>query len=1640
MTSLLSLVAPLIGNEALDPAVVALLEGVDTAVTALTAEAQPLGTTAAEPVWMSLRRLLLAPSIDIPPFPDGLLVDGRTVGETGWELGIDLPSFEIAMPVVQPATLQPQGGRSVAVAAAGQASLHVDAAHIAVRALNGTDPVMEIADLVIAITPDVVLLPGGFALRIGPVTFGVDGVDMPAMELLLPPLPQLPTGPLPVPAMLRRSGGVFVNTPAIELPPLPGLRGCSIAITIDRPDAMSFSDLVPTLVEIIVPLAATSFTTPGIGAVAPAATLQGPQLVIELSTTNDRVRLRGALTGDGDEHGIVVLAGGTPEVTALLAVVAALGPYLADEDAGGAELALLGAAAAGMVAAVDAAGASVILHAISISAEWDTTPPGPADLRILIDYECRLPMSFGAGALQVGTRPEGPYRVRHRDVRVQVVPVPALSWRGATSSVVSAGDWVVPEVLADLLRIAAVRTRKGSLDIELDLSLALDLGVVKVDGATVRVSIENGSATVTPAGFTVSIDVPGTVTGRGQLSFRDGGFEAALDVRLPTLGAGGRAAVGVDGDMVMIAIRADLFTPIPLANSGLGLFSLGGMLAANARPNLRPGDPISAALAWSPWDAGSWLPGNQMWMGFLAGIGTVPDFGFALSGDAVILVGVPEPSVRASLSAEVLSGIGGTMLGVLSIDSDQLVVAVRGDYAVPHLVTATLPAGAIFPFAHLDQWSVRLGGDRTLERGEPVTASILPDLLRLEAWMFLMAFGSANAIVGDALAPGHGLPLHGMSLAFGAGFNVEWSCGPFSFEAGGVILAALTHRPSGGEGPWVLSGYAELHGSVDLGPVSIGASADLTAFVDPDAGVFYANAHACASVDLWFTEIRGCVHVEIGDKPLSPAPKPPSPVLRVALTDRVGNVVGEAPSNPSAPAVFVWPDVIPVVVFETWVGSPNAIPGLGTLIGNNVPAGDGWLGTAELAYRFDLTSVRVVEVDGEVEISGAWPASWQLPLTHDVFGGGAPPAQARSLALNVLDLHHWLQPALMVPDDAPGNPMSVLGRLCDPVPTPAAVWFPGGGAQLPPHSALRLSAVGAVPGEPVTINVFLHDETEYPADENAAAHASIVGHAYRPPGVQSLDESIDAAGHTVSAMCWLPLAYHSDMRSDIVLRVDQPLHEAVLIAVMPEEHMFHVESPGGASWGVSREAIGQWIVETWRCTGGPVTDIVVRSTNDQQIGLLGVAGITDVATRNWAAVEASRAATHAALEDMASNADTRRRLMRRDRRHRVDVSVHWQSRGSMYKPSLGDTTTTSFFFTTAPPSPPRPPSQPAAGGALQPFSLFSTQVFQAMFAQSVLADADLGRYISGFLPRSGTALWFTRDPVQVQFLVDHLTELAAAYDSALSVTARRTDAAPGAPPTAVVPEPIPVPQPFSPGVMLPDPVVLAGLTALDGKRLAHAIATDAQPGGCKVPRPGAAAKVPVVLEPEAAYRLTLTVDRNGAVVGSGAVIGEAHFTTSRYADPANLLDDLGFTPAGATAVTCFPLPTSAALPAATDPFDSALEALCLGGYGAAAIGSTASLWMPAVNGGWQFVGVLVECPEPIQRLGRLAIEGVTFDGQPSARVVWDGTRSRFLALTALGAAAPNLVTLRVTDSPHGAAATRSDVSAAIVAYVPQGDA
>lgn len=1682
MTTLLDLVRDTNPQGILDPIVETLLGKITASVASLQAAAEDVGTAAAEDLLDSLESLLPVPMIGaaIEGVAAAAPVKARRLGVTGWELVVELPHLELTIPELDAGKVEGDATTAHVVKAPelGTVKLVLDGsgagthAALTIQTPTGTDVSVSIGSATVSLTPAVLALPFGFGISVGPATIGEDGITIPDLGFYLPPIPRLPvtkiSAPVSIGSLMSALPGVDLEIPHdVDIP--DAAVPAELKLFVQRPTARTLRDLVPTKVSFALPLDGGSFEIDPGNPLDPAAT-GGGELRIrgELGVTEDGATFHAELEGAGGPDGIATVGGAT------LALAAAIAPHLLPPDARNAAATTI-IAAAGAFAGTSGGG-SVVVHGLSLDASWTKFEAAPSNLAVRLDYEARLGIDISAGSMQVRTKPGKPMRVRYRDVGVDLAAPPLLDWDNAPMNLVSPGDWEVKGIPEDLLRIGDIRTGKGSLIVDIDLETSLSLGVVTIDSTTVRIEIDS-SPSVMPAGFGIGVDLPGVLQGHGQLIFPpDGGFGAALDVTLPSIGAAGRAVIRIGDPLVVVAFEARLFAPIPFANSGLGLFGLSGAMASGASRVLpNESDPILREVKWTPFNPAAWDDGSQVFVGIGADIGTVPDLGFAFYSKAAVLVGLPDPMLRIALQAELLRGASGQLKGVLLIDGEGVKAGVVGDFTIPVLLTAEIPAGAEFPFTNPDRWAARLGGDGDAGRMGPVMIHILPDLLDLDAWAFLMVFGNASTTVGARMAP-PGFVLDGLSLAFGAGVDVHWAAGPFSFDAHGVVMAVLTHKPpppGSADHPWILAGLAEIRGSVDLGPVSIGASAHLDVLVQDDPALLYARAEACASVDLWLVEIEGCVSFDIGTKPQSDVPDPQSPFDAFHLTDRRGLVIETIVAGEPTPTV--WADAIPAITFSHFVAAAPAITGVRQPIGDWVPDGNGWLGTKKLQYRFELRAVHVIErlLDGtEQEVGGDWDSSWQFPIGSDIWGTAAVPAEARALALGILDPQHRLQPATFLGPVA-GDPIGVLGRLCLPLPPPGPTWYHGdaahfdafnGPVSIPSTPAPRHTIdLGRLAVEVLDVN-----DGSVPLDEDVDAVAQAMNSTFTPAWIDLDPDPLPLEGEVFEGRLWLPGIEQEDFIGTAVLRATDELlgGRLFLAATRSGQAPAEVSGEDGTAWDYVGEVAswGPYSVHEFDARRG-TAQVRIHHFFEVSVALIGLTGVGAQVEAQWEANEKGRKATQDALATAASDAGTPRRMLVPGADYRVSLEIAWEGKGEDRTPKSGTVAAGPFRFKVANKGTrPSPPGSVATPATLTEIPIAQVATFKALasaslaatrrYDETVLDRADLGRYVGGFTPIDGTADHFLDDPVQVTFSVDHLPDLAARYEEHLSVVAVRTEGLPDTGPADVatvlgIAAAIELARPEPASVVIA-PLTTGHLTLLDAARSAFVDAAPTDDPGCRIRRPGAVVQPLGRIVASSTYRLGVHVDAAPAgedpePAGSHDPVASSTFRTSRYANPVAQLATLGFTTAGG-ALRSIPLPDDvvASLDALVAPgerigpeFDDALRALGLDGYRPPAEPTAAAIWLPTANGTWQIAGLLIESPEPIGRPGRLDLVTLRLAGSDITARYWDTRRTRLLGLLAAPAAnAATAAELTVRDTAPGAASVERTLRASTLAYAP----
>ena len=1443
-----------------------------------------------------------------------------------------------------------------------------------------------------ALTPDPAVLraaPGGAAVSLKLRTVALHIVDgAPALDLVgTVTVDGLPSaGPLDLDFTLVAGPRGFTSSAHSSTGPVSYSLGWSGA-----------GGLFPDSIDV-----STPFTPPQ---------LNVPDVVPDVGRSVVRARL---VHDAGGYHGTIAVESGDEGVlsypdlgvaTAAVLVTATVGdtaPAAADPNA--AELAALAATAKHFITTTDGP------HLARVTGvRFETATPG----RARIDYRAELSCEIQSAVVQAKT--VSPMRVAVRDAVLDCSGVPRLSFEGASVDVCDTGRWEVMQP-SGLLQVVGVRSGHGSSFFELDLRLTFDLGPIRSAGSVLRVSLNDH--TVSLQGFSLAVEVPGLVSGEGQLSFGAGdGFSAALRVELTPLNLTAGAGLTVErtregARSILATLAVGLPAPVPLANSGLGLFGIEAILGLNRTPVI--GESLAERLAWQP-DADHTKARLGLDM-FGAGVavGTLPDLGFAFSALGRVVVRTPDFGLLVALDATVLSPprpvtrpTGGAsvagMTGLLSINSDELYAGVTGRYHFPpddpehpggwHLLQIDVPAETRYPLKpDRSAWTVHLGAAPAY--GAPIRALLLPELFSVGAEAFLMLHGNGFSPPLPGLTAS---PAAGFAAAAGFSFTAKYGLPPIWAELSADAVVAFSSQPV------FVAGEAGVHGSLHLGPFSLGLDAKLKLQLGPGEGKS-ADLHACGSIDLWLFEISGCVHLRFGDStPYQPDP-PADPLVSATVADCIGVAVsqsGELTAN-AAGAPAMWPDGVVLLGFAPGpaYAGPAAEPFHRALDPASTPPGpgtgaapDGTIGSPGYPGRWTLTGLGFQQWDNGVgtPITRPLPACWQRPP-------GVPPnvpTTGRVLALLTHDPALWSRSLIDGAAGDPADPVAQHGRDCAGDWPAARGWAVAGPAvpddadwRLPPLIE-GLSAQGPVPATTSTVRATATTVVpavaglDYVPAVPSSAPLLPPGTALIPAGPPSTDPV------TVS---WLPvdfpgllpladLAVTPFADSQEVVDLPEPARTTLTLATP----LAPVERTGVAPTLVLWSRTGFRDVEVSTVTHGVQLPWTLADTEPTPEGVLGVfesqpdSGTADPLasvtirhapfptgghTEPALAVVAIGGVTTAAanVSDHARNSgrsaiEERHKprglllsdLFEENRTYRLDVA--WT--GTIDGGSQSSGGLDSRYFRIAPhvAVPPSP---------------------EALYRDvTVFHPAMLGRYLKGYSV-SGDSPVFFGDRLRATFTTDTVPMVARVYGYVLVVAVDRTD-----PPPRWVHEVDPRLR------QLMDTDVVASvhpeqLDAVDRRGLAAAVQA------CAWPVAAADAVVAPVLVADATYDLAaVLVPRAGQPLPGRVRTALPHvsFRTSHWRSAPDLFKDLGF---GGTATGVRHLAVRSAVTDPGENSDGALRA-ALDKAGAEpgplnALARTTVLWVRDGSGGHAVGGLLLEAVEPLvraDRLDALAMTGFT---------------------------------------------------------------
>lgn len=959
----------------------------------------------------------------------------------------------------------------------------------------------------------------------------------------------------------------------------------------DSPTFVDAADAIPTLVELTVDWESQPQSLPGGAGDVRATPVDGssstPMVFQVLGRFSHDPRsgetvFTLAFDTPGDDRGLFRLVSADSGTAGeALAVAMGFGPALLSgvdsADPGSAAVrigALLGAiAAVTALNIVDGAEVSVqrleIEHRQSALGEFSGSKT-----RLTFDYTVELSVS----APDLGLTSEKPVKIRYVGVGVEYdnsrsgLDAINLVYDDCSFEIADPGQWKMNGWLGDLLGVTAVRLGAGSIWFEVELAFALDLGVVEVSKATVRITINGGSVSVELRGLAASVNIPNVLEASGQLEVGSSAVSASLDVNIIPAKIRGWAALSLQDPMVYLEGGVRFATPIPLFNSGLGIFGFMGRFVSHGTRNLPANsDPVEREVAWynlAP-TAGKYRPEEgQFALGLGAVVGTLPDFGLSFNAEGMLAIEFPDPSVVFGINASFLSEPGQAkeqgsvdlsspslkLLGLIAVDESGLAVGIRGSFVVPKLLDLKVPVSAWFPFTSSSSSYVRIGSDGYGGRpDQPVSLTVLPGLLDIKAWSYLMVEEKDLLDLG-----GKGFDFQGFSLGFGAGWSMQWGGGPIYLKASASVVAGLGSRP------FVLMGGVYVRGELWLVVAGVSVRGELTLKL-ADAGS-WLKGKFCGKISLLFFDIEGCVEFRIGSDPGSPAPEPEPLISGVTLTDKFARVVGEAvvEGAPLGAAHTAWPDAVPVAHFSHRV--EVALPGTGfqPSPANGWPGND-WAGSSNAKYLYKLTGIELLEDGVAVDTTG-WPSTWWLPAFRAALpeAGEATSSEHEGwdLALLQWDPAPWSRNLSDGGEGIPADPAQTLSRLCNPVEQATRGCVHGRKVKrLGPGRARFLQ--GTVGSGPYASKFVLEGEFGLqPGGLSAALHqATAQGRQYSPGHVLPLPQpytppegtpAIDA-GYLLPSTSYRGLGYHSlgfdgDFISEVV---DPELTLALYLLMTP---------------------------------------------------------------------------------------------------------------------------------------------------------------------------------------------------------------------------------------------------------------------------------------------------------------------------------------------------------------------------------------------------------------------------------------------------------------------------------------------------------
>lgn len=528
---------------------------------------------------------------------------------------------------------------------------------------------------------------------------------------------------------------------------------------------------------------------------------------------------------------------------------------------------------------------------------------------ILFDMEAALSVDVSIGGktlLKIDRN--APLSVRYKAVGVRIGDNPALgrfqfkpvfdASKGYTIDVSRPGAITVASPLDQILTVLGARVaRNNPLVFEIDLGFAVDLGVVSIERARVRLKFDPISPPELTA-FAASIDIPAALRGRGYMEMNENEIKGQLDLTIVPVQVRIAAGVGVanitEGTRkatgVIVTLEVEFPVAIPLGASGLGIYGFLGLFAMHYSRKEPPAGSMAPALAWlknvaqgNPANIAAWQPKIDTWaFGVGAILGTMgSSIIFNMKG--VVLLELPGPRLLLMMKASLLAVMPqlegtaeGTFLAVIDLDMGRgtLTIGISVDFSIQPLLEIKIPVEAFFNFNNTKDWYLYLG--RYVDQ---IHAKIMEVF---EGSGYLMLSGK-GFVAGDLKSD---LPAPVKGFAIATGLHVAFIWGSKSVRLYAEVAAGFDAVL--GFDPFRLTGILYVRGTLHLFIIDISAWANLTVDIGelPNGSrVARVSGEICGRVEFLFFSIEGCVDFAFGVSS-TPTIKPPPLFQSLKLVSR----------------------------------------------------------------------------------------------------------------------------------------------------------------------------------------------------------------------------------------------------------------------------------------------------------------------------------------------------------------------------------------------------------------------------------------------------------------------------------------------------------------------------------------------------------------------------------------------------------------------------------------------------------------------------------------------------------------------------------------------------------------------------------